>query len=92
MSFKDSLKKFFGDDESSENSILPEELIKSLKNIDGTAALALARSESAVNYDDSKNKKSNPFKVSNKKEISGKTMSSSEKRVYAKDRDDERSL
>ncbi len=92
MSFKDSLKKFFGDDESSENSILPEELIKSLKNIDGTAALALARSESAVNYDDSKNKKSNPFKVSNKKEISDKTMSSSEKRVYAKDRDDERSL
>lgn len=92
MSFKDSLKKFFGDDESSENSILPEELIKSLKNIDGTAALALARSESAVNYDDSKNKKSNPFKVSNKKEISDKTISSSEKRVYAKDRDDERSL
>lgn len=92
MSFKDSLKKFFGNDESSENSILPEELIKSLKNIDGTAALALARSESAVNYDDSKNKKSNPFKVSNKKEISDKTMSSSEKRVYAKDRDDERSL
>ena len=92
MSFKDSLKKFFGDDESSENSILPEELIKSLKNIDGTAALALARSESAVNYDDSKNKKSNPFKVSNKKEISDKTMSSSEKRVYAEDRDDERSL
>lgn len=92
MSFKDSLKKFFGDDESSENSILPEELIKSLKNIDGTAALALARSESAVNYDDSKNRKSNPFKVSNKKEISDKTMSSSEKRVYAKDRDDERSL
>ena len=92
MSFKDSLKKFFGNDESSENSILPEELIKSLKNIDGTAALALARSESAVNYDDSKNKKSNPFKVSNKKEISDKTMSSSEKRVYAEDRDDERSL
>lgn len=92
MSFKDSLKKFFGNDESSENSILPEELIKSLKNIDGTAALALARSESAVNYDDSKNKKSNPFKVSNKKEISDKTISSSEKRVYAKDRDDERSL
>lgn len=92
MSFKDSLKKFFGDDESSENSILPEELIKSLKNIDGTAALALARSESAVNYDDSKNKKSNPFKVSNKKEISDKTMSSSKKRVSAKDRDDERSL
>lgn len=92
MSFKDSLKKFFGDDESSENSILPKELIKSLKNIDGTAALALARSESAVNYDDSKNKKSNPFKVSNKKEISDKTISSSEKRVYAKGRDDERSL
>lgn len=92
MSFKDSLKKFFGDDESSENSILPKELIKSLKNIDGTAALALARSESAVNYDDSKNKKSNPFKVSNKKEISDKTISSSKKRVYAKDRDDERSL
>ena len=92
MSFIDSLKKFFGDDESSENSILPEELIKSLKNIDGTAALALARSESAVNYDDSKNKKSNPFKVSNKKGISDKTISSSEKRVYAKDRDDERSL
>ena len=92
MSFKDSLKKFFGDDESSENSILPEELIKSLKNIDGTAALALARSESAVNYDDSKNNKSNPFKVSNKKGISDKTISSSEKRVYAKDRDDERSL
>lgn len=92
MSFKDSLKKFFGDDESSENSILPEELIKSLKNIDGTAALALARSESAVNYDDSKNKKSNPFKVSNKKEISDKAISSSKKRVYAKDRDNERTL
>ncbi len=92
MSFKDSLKKFFGDDESSENSILPEELIKSLKNIDGTAALALARSESAVNYDDSKNKKSNPFKVSNKKESSERTVSSSKKRVSAKDRDDERSL
>lgn len=89
MSFKDSLKKFFGDDESSENSILPEELIKSLKNIDGTAALALARSESAVNYDDSKNKKSNPFKVS---KVSSKAVSSSKKRVSAKDRDDERSL
>ncbi len=89
MSFKDSLKKFFGDDESSENSILPEELIKSLKNIDGTAALALARSESAVDYDDLKNKKSNPFKVS---KVSSKTVSSSKKRVSAKDRDDERSL
>lgn len=92
MSFKDSLKKFFGDDESSENSILPEELIKSLKNIDGTAALALARSESAVDYDDLKNKKSNPFNVSNKKESSERTVSSSKKRVSAKDRDDERSL
>ncbi|MFR7873870.1 MAG: hypothetical protein ACLU33_01390 [Christensenellales bacterium] len=89
MSFKDSLKKFFCDDESSENSILPEELIKSLKNIDGTAALALARSESAVDYDDLKNKKSNPFKVS---KVSSKTVSSSKKRVSAKDRDDERSL
>ena len=89
MSFKDSLKKFFGDDESSKNSILPEELIKSLKNIDGTAALALARSESAVDYDDLKNKKSNPFKVS---KVSSKTVSSSKKRVSAKDRDDERSL
>ena len=89
MSFKDSLKKFFGDDESSENSILPKELIKSLKNIDGTAALALARSESAVNYDDSKNKKSNPFKVS---KVSSKTVSSSKKRVSAKDKDDERSI
>lgn len=89
MSFKDSLKKFFGDDESSENSILPEELIKSLKNIDGTAALALARSESAVDYDDLKNKKSNPFKVS---KVSSKTVSSSKKRVSAKDRDDERSI
>lgn len=92
MSFKDSLKKFFGNDESSENSILPEELIKSLKNIDGTAALALARSESAVDYDDLKNKKSNPFNVSNKKESSERTVSSSKKRVSAKDRDDERSL
>ena len=89
MSFKDSLKKFFGDDESSENSILPEELIKSLKNIDGTAALALARSESAVDYDDLKNKKSNPFKVS---KVSSKTVLSSKKRVSAKDRDDEHSL
>ncbi|MFR3920265.1 MAG: hypothetical protein ACLTXD_03830 [Clostridia bacterium] len=89
MSFKDSLKKFFGDDESSENSILPEELIKSLKNIDGTAALALARSESAVDYDDLKNKKSNPFKVS---KVSSKTVSSSKKRVSAKDKDDERSI
>lgn len=89
MSFKDSLKKFFGNDESSENSILPEELIKSLKNIDGTAALALARSESAVDYDDLKNKKSNPFKVS---KVSSKTVSSSKKRVSAKDKDDERSI
>ena len=89
MSFKHSLKKFFGDDESSENSILPEELIKSLKNIDGTAALALARSESAVDYDDLKNKKSNPFKVS---KVSSKTVSSSKKRVSAKDKDDERSI